>query len=31
LADLPVKDFFDVARLPRLSMPAHLFVKGELA
>lgn len=31
LADLPVTDFFDVARLPSLSMPTHLFVKGELA
>jgi len=30
LADLPVKDFFDVERLRATSEAAHLFVKGEL-
>ncbi len=30
LADLPVEEFFDAARLKRVSEPAHLFVKGEL-
>ncbi len=31
LADLPVADFFDTARLQAVSPEAHLFVKGELA
>jgi tungstate transport system ATP-binding protein len=31
LADLPVQDFFDDARLQAVSQAAHLFVKGELA
>jgi tungstate transport system ATP-binding protein len=31
LADLPVHDFFDDARLQGVSQAAHLFVKGELA
>jgi tungstate transport system ATP-binding protein len=30
LADLPVKEFFDVERLRATSEAAHLFVKGEL-
>lgn len=30
LADLPVNDFFDPARLHAVSREAHLFVKGEL-
>lgn len=30
LADLPVEDFFDDARLAAVSSAAHLFVKGEL-
>lgn len=30
LADLPVNDFFDAARLYAVSEAAHLFVKGEL-
>jgi tungstate transport system ATP-binding protein len=31
MADLPVHDFFDDARLQQVSQAAHLFVKGELA
>jgi tungstate transport system ATP-binding protein len=31
LADLPVHEFFDDARLQQVSHAAHLFVKGELA
>ncbi len=31
LADLPVAEFFDTARLQAVSPEAHLFVKGELA
>lgn len=31
LADLPVHEFFDGARLQHISPAAHLFVKGELA
>jgi tungstate transport system ATP-binding protein len=30
LADLPVREFFDVARLHAVSPAAYLFVKGEL-
>jgi tungstate transport system ATP-binding protein len=30
LADLPVNDFFNAARLQSVSQAAHLFVKGEL-